>query len=377
MRARLLAAALLVACNASNGPEITLPPSESTSDSLVLVFGASVIPMDRNQVLAQHSIVVRQGRIVQVAPAASIGDLAGAKIIDARGKYVLPGLIDMHVHMNRSQSESYVRHGITSVRNMWGFTALAGIIADINAGTLRGPAIYSLSSGFDGSPPKHPQTQLVDDLNQVAPLMQQQIDQGYREIKVYTDLTREAYDSIVAIARARGLTFAGHLPRRLSLEYVLSQGQHSIEHLGGYTINSIAAQARATEQAGTWVCPTLHVLASLNIGGDETRLRIVKGLYDGGVRLLVGTDAGFQTIAPGTSLFDELRLFVAAGLSPYDALRGATVDAAEYLGLANEIGRIASGFRADLVILDANPLRDIMAVSRIHDVMVRGELLGR
>jgi hypothetical protein len=106
--------------------------------------------------------------------------------------------------------------------------------------------------------------------------MQQQIEEGYREIKVYTDLSRAAYDSIVTIARARGLTFAGHVPRRVPLQYALQQGQRSIEHLGRYQLAQLAEEVRATVQAGTWNCPTLAILSQLAPAMHQTRVTMVK-----------------------------------------------------------------------------------------------------
>ena len=372
---RVAALLWLAACNGAAEQVLSAPPSQSSSDSLMLIHAAGVIPMDRPGVLERHSILVRRGRVVQISPAEQLMGVAGAKVVDARGKYVIPGLIDMHVHIDRADLGAYVQHGVTTVRNMWGFQQLAAIIADVAAGRVRGPEIHSLSSGFDGSPVKWPQTQLVDDLAQIAPLMQQQMAQGYREIKVYQDLSRAAYDSIIAIARARGLTFAGHVPTRVPLLYALQQGQRSIEHLGSYQLEQIDGQARATAQAGTWNCPTLAILAQLDPGRSGTRISIVKALHDAGARLLAGTDSGIGRTMPGASIADELRLLVEAGLSPYEALRGATIDAAEYLHLENEAGVIKPGARADLVILDANPLRDIAAVRRIRTVILRGEIL--
>jgi imidazolonepropionase-like amidohydrolase len=365
----------LAACGAAvEPPALELPPSESAADSLVLVFGGDVVPMDGPGVRADHSILVRDGRIARIGPATTLDPPPGSRVVDARGAWVLPGLIDMHVHIDADDLRAYVDHGVTTVRNMWGFTQLAAIIDDVESGRVRGPAIHSLSAGFDGSPPKWPQTQLVDDLSEVVPLMEAQIAQGYTEFKVYRDLSVAAYDSIAAYAHARGLTIAGHVPVRVGLDHALATGQRSIEHLGGYSAAAIATQAPATAAAGTWNCPTLAILSGNP--GAAGRATIVRRLHEAGAKLLAGTDAGIGVTAPGASMADELGLLVDAGLSPYDALRAATADAAEYLGLDGEVGTIATGARADLLLLDADPLADIGAVRRVRGVMLRGVYVG-
>ena len=207
-----------------------------------------------------------------------------------------------------------------------------------------------------------------------------------------------SYDAITAAARSRGIRTLGHVPSRVTLEHALDSGQLSIEHLGGYDraltrsgqsnaaawadidASRIPALAARTAAAGTWNCPTLAIYAMI-AGGlpAETRDRVianraavVRGLSGAGARLLAGTDSGIDRTAAGTSIHDELALLVDAGLTPYEALRAATFDAAEFLEEQAEIGGVAPGRRADLLIVDENPLEDIGALRSPEAVVLRG-----
>jgi len=111
--------------------------------------------------------------------------------------------------------------------------------------------------------------------------------------------------------------------------------------------------------------------------GDAVRAKITKALHDGGARLLVGTDSPHPFVMPGFSVHEELQNFVGVGFSPYEALKAATVDAAEFVGASGEFGVIRPGARADLVLVEGNPLEDVKNASRIAGVMVRGHWLSR
>jgi hypothetical protein len=100
--------------------------------------------------------------------------------------------------------------------------------------------------------------------------------------------------------------------------------------------------------------------------------RLVRGFRDAGVRIMTGTDTPIPSVIPGSSLHDELRDLTSAGLTPYEALRAATFNPSEFLGVASEAGTVATGKRADLLLLDANPLEDVSNASRRSGVMVRG-----
>lgn len=136
---------------------------------------------------------------------------------------------------------------------------------------------------------------------------------------------------------------------------------------------------RRTVEAGTWNCPTLAIyvhLARQHSPDDQgavvaNRRRFVAELASQGARLLVGTDAGIDIVSPGVAIYEELREFVAAGLSPYQALRAATADAGLFLGVP-DLGTIVPGAPAELVLLDGDPLANIGNASRVAGLIVRG-----
>jgi hypothetical protein len=196
----------------------------------------------------------------------------------------MSGLVDMHVHLNREDLTTYLAFGITTVWNMWGFPNVWAMMREIEAGETVGPTIFTVSSGLDGTPPKWPLTQLVMDATAADGVVEAQWQAGYRTLKVYQDLRPQAYDSIVAAARRRGMDFVGHVPHRVGLKHALRSGQRSLEHLSGFgeelsrtggrgpaawvriRTEEIPALAAATRAAGAWVCPTLAIFARMGRG---------------------------------------------------------------------------------------------------------------
>jgi imidazolonepropionase-like amidohydrolase len=374
-------AALLLAtaasCSATTAATDAIIVGDPSSTSIAIV-GVNVIPMDRDNIIESQTVLVDNGRITQIGPSSSVPVPSGALKIEAKGKYLMPGLIDMHVHTGTATIDKYLPNGVTSVRNMWGYEELVPLIQDIDAGKRIGPRIFSLSAGFDGSPAQWPYTQISDDPAQVRALINHQYDLGFREIKVYQRLSRAAYDTIVKVAREKGMTFAGHMPPNVGLQHVLESGQRSIEHLGGYGGSNadIQSEVAMTVKAGTYNCPTLAIQKMLRPSSAFQPLLVVtRELNKAGAKLLVGTDSGIDVTEPGKSIHDELSLFVSAGVSPFDALSGATRVAAEYLGQSSSIGTVEVGKEADLLLLNGNPLKDISATKKIAAVIVNGRLV--
>jgi imidazolonepropionase-like amidohydrolase len=291
--------------------------------------------------------------------------------------------------------------GITTVRNMWGHDGIRQLMQEIAGGSLIGPRIVSASPGIDGTPVQWPFTQVVEDASAAAQVVHQMKQAGWSFIKVYTNLRADVYDAVLDAARSDAITVIGHVPVRVSVEHALVSGQKSIEHLMGYD-RAVSARGAGgtfgwsdadsarfdrlvslTVEHGVWNCPTLAIYAQLaeRQGGAErermmhNRRVFVRRLAAAGALLLAGTDAGIDVVPAGLTLQTELEEFVAAGLTPYRALQTATTDAARFLG-QNDIGVVRAGARADLVLIDGNPLADISATRRISGVMFRGRWLS-
>jgi imidazolonepropionase-like amidohydrolase len=372
-------------------------PRPKTASRSFAILHASVVPMDSERVLRDHTVLVVGDRIAAVGPDGSVALPAGTPVVDVRGAYVAPGLIDMHVHIRRSELDDYVHNGITSVRNMWGYQALPSTMQAIAGGTLLGPTIYSASQGIDASPGVWPETQFVDGPADAETVVAAQVAAGWRFLKVYNSLSLASYDAIVASARSHGIRFVGHVSNAVPIEHALESGQASIEHLRGYDhalsrggpmwadidAGRVPDLAARTAAAGTWNCPTMAIIELAGRGvGEPARSRIranrqamVRALRDAGARLLAGSDAGIDRTAAGTSLHDELDLLVAAGLTPYEAIRAATSGGAEFLEETAEIGTVAPGRRADLLVVADDPLEDVAALRGIEAVILRGSWL--
>lgn len=394
--------------------------------------------MDRDRVLEDWTVVVADGRIRELGPASTITIPKRAIVIDGRGKYLMPGLADMHAHTWEEEDFALLlANGVTTIRNMFGGAIHLQWKKRIAAGELASPTLYTAGPIIDGNPPIWPGA-VVENSADARRTVTEQHAAGYDFLKVYARLLPDAYDALVQEAKAHGLPIAGHVPDSVGLTAALRSGIHSIEHLSGYEAlarkeggpgeeaiwarldeSQFQSIARDTAKSGTWNCPTLVLFqhrvapgesqylqsllarpelryvspdtvrswhpennylkhstparaASSREKGDVMRKKLVKALHDAGARLLLGTDYGNPFVVPGFSLHVELRNFVDAGLSPFEAIRAGTSGAAEFMNAEAEFGTIAAGRRADLLLIEGNPLADVSHVNKRVGVMVRG-----
>ena len=410
-----------------------------------LVFvDVNVVPMDSDRVLEHQNVVVRGDRIEAVGPKSSTRVPRGSLRIDGRGLWLMPGLIDMHVHLNDPQDGAvYVANGVTTVRSMWGFPETLEWRNEYVAGKRLGPTVYSAGTILDGNPPIWPGSKVIETPEEADSEIVAEKAAGYDFVKVYSRLSRRGYAAILDAAKRHGMRVVGHVPDSVGVLGVLeARGQESIEHLTGYltaaqkdgspgaTISNgnerrrvmvsnideakIPELARKTRDAGVWSCVTLivgkrvseldhadslmkmptvkYVAREMVAVWDPSKdfrfkeatsedyaamrsmtafqMRMTRALRDSSARILLGTDASNPFVVPGFSVHEELALLVASGLTPYEALRAGTADAAEFLHA--EIGRVRKGMRADLILVDGNPLKDVHAASRRKGVVLRG-----
>lgn len=436
----------LVACAPQPRPEspaVAGSPAEPAAAStaagaLTLLRDVRVLTMtagDR-EAHAGWSVLVRDGVIAEVGP--SVAAPPGATVIDGGGRTLMPGLIDMHVHVwDETELLAYLAHGVTTVRNMSGMPLHLDLAARIEAGALAGPRLITTGPILNSpGPNQQVNHQLVADAAQARAAVEQQHAQGYRHLKVYSNLTRETYEAIVAEARARGMTITGHSPEGaraegvpferpfdIRFDEVLDDGFVTLEHMETIVWHALAddldeakarALARAIAAAEVPVDPTLiahHALVKMAETDGAWAQRPESGLlnpvlvafeaehyaawaardpelrrahdaffaraaalfHEEGVPLVTGTDAGIFTNIPGSAMTRELELLVAAGIPARDALAMATTNGAAALGIGDAVGQIAPGFRAELVLVDGDPLSDIGVVE--HPVgLMRGDV---
>jgi len=423
---RRRAASCLVAATGLLAPNAVLLAQQPPQP--VAFVNVNVIPMDRNGVVADQTVIVSGGRIAAVGPASSTPVPDGALRVDASGKYLVPGLAEMHGHVpavnaqgtNRQFVEDvlflYVAAGATTVRGMQGHPTQLELRARVDRGELIGPRLVLAGPQLSG--------QSAPDAETAQRRVQEQQQAGFDLLKIQEGVSLAAYDAIVAAARARGMPFGGHVPDDVGLQHALASGQGTIDHLdnyvaalreGGATPERIAAIARETRTRNVAVVPTMalwevllgaHDVDALlarpelrymprptvdgwanNLrrrGGDAAaareevalRNRILAALHEADVRILMGTDAPQLFSVPGFSLYRELRAMAAAGMPPDAILRSGTVAVARHFGIEAEAGTVAAGKRADLLLLDANPLADIANVERRAGVVVNGRWLS-
>jgi imidazolonepropionase-like amidohydrolase len=401
----------------------------------VAFVDVNVVPMDTERIVRRQTVVVENGSITAIGPARSVHIPKSAQRIDGRSKFLMPGLADMHVHF-RSLSYSelntfFVANGVTTVRSMAGRPEVLELRHAIEQGRALGPQIYTTGPITDGRIPGRKYSTgpgahvIVDDAAQASAAVMNDRRAGYDAMKVHGRLSPEAYQAIVSRAHSVGMPVYGHVPVSVGVEGVLAAHQDSIEHVDGY-LNALDRDASpgaverlvaATVKAGTWNCLTLVFfqgavppeqglqllakpsmrfvspelraswrndpqLASLTPYQfsrvrlyDEKRKEFVRALHRGGAKILLGTDTPLQYIVPGFAVHEELRNLVDVGLTPYEAIRAATSDAAEFLKSADKWGAVAVGMRADLILTTANPLQDVRNVSQRAGVMVHGRWL--
>ena len=397
----------------------------------IAIENVNVIPMTDEIAHEGWTVFVEGDRIQDVGPAGEVDIPAGAQRIDGRGKYLIPGLAEMHGHVpSLDESEEYVHdvlflylaNGITMVRGLLGSPGQLELREQANSGDILSPSLYLAGPAFSGGS--------IDSPAQAAERAEQYAEEGWDYLKVLPGLTRAEYDAMAETAQDAGIPFIGHVPSDVGLERAIDAGQQTIDHLDGYIdyldgdegaldSDRVDAAIEMTLEAGVWVVPTMALWETIlgvrpvsevssfseleympqDMVDDwisshedrrsdsefdqnvvdliaENRIRLLREMNESGVRILMGTDSPQQFSVPGFSLRRELPLMISAGMSPYEILVSGTRSVGEYLGDKADVGTIEEGRRADLVLLNANPFDNIMNVLDNDGVMVRGRWIS-
>lgn len=419
-----------------------LEPNESAATGTLIddVRVISMIP-GAAAVEVRRAVLILGDRIAKIGAAGEIEAPPGVTLVEGHGQTLIPGLIDAHVHLNdEAELAGYLAHGVTGLRNMSGYPFHLPLAENIKKGLIIGPDLLTTGPILNSHGPNETSIQqTVSSDAEARAAVQAQYDAGYRMLKVYSNLTVEAFAAVLDEANRLGMSVTGHSPEgvrengipyqkpfTVAWESSLTRGFTTLEHIETIVWHSLRDdlnESRMREVAaklavsGEAVTPTLiahkRLVLIAETGGayldrqgsdtinplvrfigqasaehwsgvDPTEyegphaeffLTATQLLHEAGVPLIAGTDSGGFAIIPGASMARELELLVEAGLSPHEALAAATRVSADVLGF-EQTGVIAPGYRANLVLLPADPLTQIGAVEFPSGVMIRGRWIG-
>lgn len=429
---------------------VSLPARGQDPAGRVVAFvDVGVIPMDRDRLLEHQTVVVEGERIRALGPVATVAVPSGATVVDGAGRYLMPGLADLHTHL-RDDGELLcnLAWGVTTVMHMGGSADRGRELLDarqrIRSGEMTGPNIYATERIVDGDPPlgTHQSIATPEAARQkVAELK----STGFDFVKIYNNVSLEVFGAVIEEADRQHLPVFGHIPRGFDPMVAITGGEDAIAHteeffftyFGGprstkdmdRTYRPDVALIPALVQAlgenhvavmpdlcftftdlvmwddlqNVWTDPEMQYLhpdtvldwhaGSINrrdeIENFVFREQIKYGLLQeltrrfqaGGVLQVIGTDASLPGIFPGEAAHRELTELVKAGLDNYDALAIGTRNAGEfvrrYIDADARFGQIVPGFRADLVLVEKNPIDDVRNARLVSGVVVAGRWYSR
>jgi imidazolonepropionase-like amidohydrolase len=376
------------------------------------LIGARVVDGSMNAPIDDATIVIRDGKIAAIGPRASTPVPPVAKRIDVRGKTIIPGLWDMHAHVALPEwGLAYLGVGVTTIRDMGGEKGFLTAFRDaIATDRVLGPRML-LAGLVDGSGPEGFGTVYADTPEQGTAVVDAYHAARFQQMKLYTYIKPDVAGAIIRRAHELGMTVTGHVPRAMNLASMVDSGTDNVAHLpvrGDPASEALKAQIKMLADHRVVIDPTVswnellgHAnttpltkfqpgfsevswplrasYGSIRNSGDSASaerslrasLAVIKALHDGGVRIVAGTDYGL----PGFSLLREVELYAEAGFTPLEAIQAATAVSADVMGLSNEAGTLAPGKRADLVVLDRDPLLDIHNIRSSRWVVANGRML--
>jgi imidazolonepropionase-like amidohydrolase len=424
------------------GRKVKLARTLTRKPTAPLAFtNANLFDSETGKILPNSTVVIEGNRIREVGRTGQVRIPKNAEVIDARGRTLMPGLWDMHVHLSPDDGLMHIAAGVTSVRDMGNDTDfLLALKKRVEANEEIGPRI--LMAGFmDGRGPYAGPTKVfVDTEEEARAAIENYARLGYVQIKIYSSIKPELVPKIIELAHAKGLRVSGHVPAFMNAEQFVRAGADEFQHINFFVLNFLFDEVKDTRTPARFTAvadraatidlnservrsfvkllsdrkividPTVNVFESwftdrpgkMSVGyasiadrlppqvrrgllsgglpvpeGKDERyvasskalLSMVKMLYDAGVPIVAGTDA-----VAGFALHRELELYVAAGIPAPEVLRIATIKAARLMKRDHDLGSVAPGKLADLILVDGNPAERISDIRRTSLVIKDGNV---
>ncbi|MDX1767628.1 MAG: amidohydrolase family protein [Arenibacter troitsensis] len=403
-----------------------------SNNSTYLITNVNILPMHQDTVLTNKMVYIQDGIIKSITESLPQKEV---EIVDAQGKFLLPGLIDMHVHVwDKYELGLYLANGVTAVRNVWGMPMHLRIKDDVNNDKILSPHFYTTGPKLTG-----PEFIGDDNLNltshsEAKNKVISYKDRGYDFIKTYYGLDRELFDAVIEQAAISKLDIVAHPSQKVPFSYHLHPQIKSIEHAEEivqqplqFNLDTIKLQPiidSISNSKHSRYCPTLTVFNNIyqmmmndsileaeplsyinplikkvdsknqfnrwhNAKMEDSsvvdriknqhdfHLEIVAELHKAGVPIICGTDAGIGITLPGLSIHKELAFYKEAGLSNYEVLKTATVNAAQTHSIMNQLGTIEEGKVANLLLVDLNPLMELSTLENPSSIFIKGRQINR
>jgi len=399
------------------------------------IVGATLIDGTGTAAVPDSAVVIESGRIKSVGPRSKVKIPKDAQVVDAKGKFLLPGLWDMHAHFEQVEwGPIYLAAGVTTVRDCGNeFEFITSVRDAIAQNRGLGPRL--LLAGFvDGTSPMAIGTVRVDTPEQARQWVHRYHDAGFQQMKIYSSVKLEEVKAVADEAHSLGMTVTGHVPEGLNAYQVIEAGQDQINHLhyiadimhspfpkemsrmdhmkATAELNLDSPEAAKAlsflKEHHTVVDPTMALFelfgattakppASFEPGVEKIAPELAQALTDVGPpsesseigdkvfskslaivgalhRAGIPIVAGTDQAVPGYSLHREIELYAQAGFTPMEAIQAATLVPARVMGLEKELGTVENGKRADLILLTADPLADIHNTRAVEYVITNGAM---
>lgn len=384
-------------------------------ENTLVLKDANIINTYNGQI-TKKSILIHNDIIVEIGDYESWTVRNGTKVIDCNEKYLLPGFFDMHTHIlehkNSTQFlDSLLAVGITSIRDMGGHTdSIAQIKSNIYKGVIKGPNIYFAGYTLDGYKQKDspdPTTIVINDSTNLNDIVSMLDRFKVNFIKVHSYFPQNRLEELIEISSQYDLSVVGHIPLKIDPEEAIEMGMKSIEHINSIIQGLVTKESNGIENITqafyaidstylnslsktfikyeTAFTPTLHIInKTYESNSDENLQRLGKLMMDrflpmvltlnnNGILILAGSDDVPIDEKNYMSLHKELKWLVKAGLTNLESIQAATINPAKFLKVESEYGSIDKNKKADIIILNSNPLDDISNTMDISNTIVNGK----